>query len=365
MLIAFVVIICLSGVFWFIFGEYIDTENNENRELATQPRLTMSNYKTFPIEYEAYFNDNIPFRNNLIAMNSAIDYFVFNKSSNEEVIIGEDDWLFYSNAADGNPIGNYQGTPLFSDEELEIIADNCVDMKNYFEKQNKEFVLFIAPNKERIYSEKMPKKFGEPAETYKAKQVVDYLRENTEVRVVYPYDDLMDAKNKLSENIWYKTDTHWNSIGGYVGATELMEELGVEMPHILSDEITISKDGEYSGDLAGMLNLLDVLGKEDYNYNIAGYKDNNMKAIEWDFHNAFIYHAEGADSRKIYVCRDSFSTQMAEYIGSQFSDSYFRHISTYSYEDLIEQDPDIFVYETVERYVDGLTTFSIQKQGDE
>lgn len=51
---------------------------------------------------------------------------------------------------------------------------------------------------------------------------------------------------------------------------------------------------------------------------------------------------------------------MSAYIGSQFTDTYMRHKNTYSYEDFAEQDPDIFVYETVERYADKLMTFSIQ-----
>ena len=51
---------------------------------------------------------------------------------------------------------------------------------------------------------------------------------------------------------------------------------------------------------------------------------------------------------------------MAMYIGSQFTDSILRYSQTYSYDDLIEYDPDIVVYETVERYVGELATFSIR-----
>ena len=67
-----------------------------------------------------------------------------------------------------------------------------------------------------------------------------------------------------------------------------------------------------------------------------------------------------ADPRSIYVIRDSFSSHMAMYIGSQFTDSILRYSQTYSYDDLIEYDPDIVVYETVERYVGELATFSIR-----
>ena len=59
-----------------------------------------------------------------------------------------------------------------------------------------------------MYSEFLPKRYGEPANNYGTLQIYNYLKANTDLRVVYPYNDLMDAKNNLTEPIWYKTDTH-------------------------------------------------------------------------------------------------------------------------------------------------------------
>lgn len=357
---AFILILCFSWLWWILLGRYVDSSNHENRNMSVRPSLSLDNYETFPQEYEEYFNDNIPFRNNLITLNSAIDYFVFHQSSNKRVIVGQDNWLFYSDVKDGDPIGCYKGENLYTEEELQMIAENCMSMQRFLNEQGKEFLIFIAPNKERIYSEKMPEWYGRPAETYRALQVAEYLQNNTNVRVIYPYKELMEAKKCLSENIWYKTDTHWNWVGGYIGASALLSELDVKVPSILSEEITISSGGDIAGDLANMVGLKKMLKHEDSEYTVIGYKEHNVQTITWDFNNAIIYHAENADERKIYVCRDSFSTHMSKYIGSQFNDSYLRHVSTYSYDDFIEQDPDIFVYETVERYIDRLSSFSIQ-----
>jgi hypothetical protein len=320
--------------------------------------LTIDNWETFPFEYDSY-NDNLPFRNCFVKLNSMIDYFVFNKTSSNRVVIGYDNWLFYGDVNDGNPIGSYMGNNLFTEEELEDIAQNCVYIQELLEKQGKEFVIFIAPNKERIYSDEMPKWYGKPSENYRALQIVAYLRENTSVRVVYPYDELMCAKGILSENIYYKTDTHWNTIGGYVGASALLKELGISMPDITSDDITIEKTGETVGDLCRMLNLGGVLDS-DNEYTVTGYNEHGCENMEWDWENMISYIAYGADSRKIYVYRDSFSTSMAEYIGSQFDFAYFRNRSTYTYDDFLEKNPDIFVYETVERYVGYLKNFSVE-----
>ena len=360
MLAVFIVVICFPWLSWFFLEKYVDLSNYENREMAQQPRLTIANYGTFSEEYSTYFNDCIPFRNNLIALNSAIDYFVFNKSNNDYVIKGEDNWLYYTRADDGDSINCYMGKNFLSQEELEGIARNCIAQRDFLAKKNVEFIVFIAPNKERIYYENMPPRYGKPAETYKALQIVEYLQSNTDIRVIYPYEELMSAKECLDYNIWYKTDTHWNLIGGYVGASALMSELGIKMPKIDSNQITISEGDNTSGDLAGMLGLTKQLLFADYEYIVKGYDTHSMQNLEWDFNNVISYHAIKADPRKIYVLRDSFASNMSEYIGSQFSDSYMRYKYSYSYDDFVSQNPDIFVYETVERYARELGDFSVQ-----
>ncbi len=63
-----------------------------------------------------------------------------------------------------------------------------------------------------------------------------------------------------------------------------------------------------------------------------------MTREKWDFPTEFIYHSQNADERKLYMI----------------------HRSEYTYEDFIEQSPDIFVFEVVERYVKELGSFSLK-----
>lgn len=357
---AFILIICLPNILWIPLEKYINKGTSENRVLAEKPKFTVENYATYAKDYNAYFNDNLPFRNVLVKINTALDYFVYKKSSSDYVITGKDNWLFYSRVDDGDPVGSYRGDVLLTENDLAIIAQNCINQRDFLASQGKEFVIFIAPNKERIYSEYMPERYGKPSEVYQVLQIVEYLKNNTDIRVVYPYEELMEAKAKLKQNIWYVTDTHWNWVGGYVGATAMLKELGIEMPSIDSDGISILEGEHVSGDLAGVLNLEDQLKFADREYAVEGYDTHDMETLAWDFHNVIQYRAIGADPRKIYVLRDSFSSQMSTYIGSQFNESYLRHRDTYSYADFVEQNPDIFVYETVERYVLGLANFSVQ-----
>ncbi len=352
-------VICMFRGIWFFAEKHMDTTNYEKRELAEKPKFSFSGYGTYSDDYTSYFNDHLPFRNNLILLNSMIDYYCFGTSSSENVVVGKDDWLFYSRVDDGDPLSSYQGKNLYTEEELAQIADNCLAQRDIVEAQGSEFVIFIAPNKERIYPEYMPNSYGEPSVNYPALQVYSYLKKNTDLRVVYPYDDLMSAKESIDQNLYYKTDTHWNTVGGYVGSRALLKELGISLPSIDSKKITIQQKDEVAGDLADTLHLSKQLLSADHEYSVEGYDLNDREELEWSFQEMIQYRASHADSRVFYVIRDSFCTQMAPYLGSQFNESYFRYLGSYTYEDLVSHNPDIVVFEVVERYVGTLGSFSI------
>ena len=147
----FIVVICLPWFIWFFLQRYVDTSNSENRQMAARPQLSMDTYNTFSKEYEAYCNDCLPFRNNLIKLNSTIDYFLFDRSSNSNVIIGKDDWLYLKVS-----LADYQGTNLMSKRGLYCAARTLKLMQEYVEGQGKQFVFASAPNKNTLYPQYMP-----------------------------------------------------------------------------------------------------------------------------------------------------------------------------------------------------------------
>lgn len=354
-LFSFFAVLCCGWLLWFPLRGMMDTTNRENRELHKLPPLTSpEEYREFPKKLEWYLDDYAPFRNQLITLNNGIDYFLFGEG-NDRAAAGKDGWLFYCDSSDGNPIACYQGGNLLMDVHLQQIAENCLRQRDFLAERGIEFVIFVAPNKERMYPEYMPDRYGPPAETYQALQIVNYLREHTDLRVVYPYDELMAAKAALPEEIYYKTDTHWNLIGGYVGAKALLRELGIELPDL--SEVTITPAGEKDGDLAHSLGLEPFLKSTEYT--VEGYDTHGAESLG-DFDDVYAYRAENADPRKFYAVRDSFFVSMLPYVQSQFNESWTKYHHNYLYDDFAEQKPDIFVYETVERYAGELARFSVK-----
>lgn len=355
-IIAFLFIICGVQLLWPLLRKHLDNQNYENRVPAERPQFSFAAIEDFPSSYEAYYNDHLPFRNQLIRLGGAIEYYAFHNSSNQNVVRGKDGWLFYNSFQDDNPIESYKGMNLFTQEELAQIADNLTGVKNTLEAQGAEFVLFIAPDKERIYAEKMPDYYGTPAEEYRTKQLIDYLREKTDIRIVYPYEELMEAKQNNPQQLYYRLDTHWNYIGAYVGCMALAEELGVNMPRL--DELDIAETEPTLCGLADMIGLRSSMNT-DPDYELSGYDTHRLVMDRYELTGVTAYHCTDADPRKLFMVRDSFADAMGAFLASQFDESVMIHYSSYTHEQAISEQPDIYVYETVERRIGELLDFGI------
>jgi len=145
-----------------------------------------------------------------------------------------------------------------------------------------------------------------------------------------------------------------------VGARTLLQELGIEIPELSDPSLKITQNGFKKGDLAKNLGLTAQLMSSDPEYTIEGYDTHGAElAAETD--TSYLFRAEGADPRKLFVVRDSFVLSMMPYLSAQFNESYFKHFIYYLYEDFEAFQPDLFVYETVERYAANLRDFSIER----
>lgn len=361
----FVLCICLSNVLYIGVRRWMDTRNYENRKLNDMPVIGECDYMDYSEQFEAYYNDHIPFRNELIELRNRIGYYGFHSTFDERVLAGKQGWLYLSDKNQGNTIDDYTGVTMLTDEELALIADNMKRCREYLDACGIEFVIMINPNKARVYSEYLPEYLGQPAKNYAAGQIVDYIRENTDIRIVYTYDELMNAKELLEGEgklLYHKADTHWNKLGAFVATNELLTELGVDTVCDINSGMNITPCESLETDLADMLHLSQDFAADEVDYNISGYDAYNVKKVQNDFNNVYEYVSDSPDVRCIYVCRDSFATAMGDYLGANFARTYMRHYDTYSNEDLAGVMPDVFVLETVERTAAyKLMNFDIQK----
>ena len=361
-------LVLLPAVFFCVIRDHVDTTNYEQRTLASLPGSQeakdagmVTTVETFPSQFEDWFNDHLPFRNQLLTLQGLLEYKVLKTSSSDSVIVGKDGWLFYKGAqvADEDPIGDYMGTNLFTQEELEKIAANFTAARDELAGRGCDFVIYFAPNKERVYSDCMPDMYGEPAESCRVLQLVNYLQENTDLKVVYALDDLLRYREQNPDmEIYYKYDTHWNNLGAYVGSEKLVKTLGFGFTGLEYVTVTDRQTGSY--DLARLIHLGGVLN-DCPSYQLTGYTVHPMTVSQEEDGHVFRYATTDgqAPGGSLFVVGDSFSTMMAPYLACHYAQTYTTFYYTYSYGQLLQEDPDVVVYEAVERYVGNMLDFTL------
>ncbi len=356
-IVCFALLLLLPGAVWSVTKEHFQTEASEKAVSTELPKLTKENYREYAAAAENAFNASVPFRSQLITLSSLADVKLFReKSINDKVVIGDDNWLFYSMESN---IRDYKGTNLFTEDELAQIAAQLTVSAEWLESRGSEFVLFLAPNKETVYGEDHLPSYYKKGELTRTQQLVEYLRENTDIRVVYPEEEMKAYKDDHA--LYWHYDTHWNAAGGYIGARALLSELGISIPPL--EEMTLAPDSFSGYDLARMMNLQAYYEEKmppEENYIVTGYPYNNLQAVSLDDATALVYHSDAPDQRRLFMVRDSFGAGMAGPVAASFADSYMAHWNGFFEQSMIEeQKPDIFVLELVERRLDYLLTFCL------
>ena len=198
------------------------------------------------------------------------------------------------------------------------------------------------PNKEIVYSENMPDTIIRLDEVSRGQQLSEYIEQNTAL----PYLDLryalLDAKEDFP--IYYKTDSHWNYYGAYVGLQEIFQEIyGDGIPADISCFSVTSEN--YSGDLAGLAGLQDRFAIDSY----------------YVFNTDYIDKEQYRDEVLLLV-GDSFSEYLYDLAKYYYKDVHYVHSRDF-HVDMIDQiQPDIVIWECVERYLDVLKTSHLMEQ---
>lgn len=360
---ALIILIICPVILFLLFGKYIHSENNENRALKEMPAFSVFDISSYPSEFEAFFEDNLPFKNSLVLVNSYINYKVFKTSNSPNVIVGRDGWLFYKGAQNfgENPVADYQGSNLYTDAELEIIAENMQAAKEALESRGIKFALLLIPNKERVYDKYMPASYGEAARNNRMEQVADYLVRNTDIRVVNITEELKEYAESLGNGrIYYKYDTHWNHTGAYIAAQIMGRELGFELPDISS--LTENLVDAPSMDLAVQLSMQSVLNEGKIAV-YEGFTYRNIKSTTNEAVTEFNFRDISADAggEKLLILGDSFSGTLGRYMSAGYEETYAIFNNNYTAKILDEYKPDVVVFETVERFIDKMLSFDINK----
>lgn len=282
--------------------------------------------------YTDYFCDKMFLDDKLIWLNSNMSYALSGGHyiESNKVLIGNNDYLFYKDKVDGDPIADYKGTSLFDGDSMIHVTNDLLEFEQELNARGAELYVLVYPNKEQIYSQYMPDNIYRNSTYSPGRQVYDFLTENTDIKIIYPYDELIAASEKYP--VFYKADTHANRIGAFVTFQEFMKMRYGESQSVDDIDISVKYEG-FSGDLAVLSKVNATKGRDT------------------------IYNLEGADPKlwkdeTILIVGDSFTGHL-----SSIAEMYYPRVHrldsilfTMEYVDVLK--PDIVIYEAGERRIE-------------
>lgn len=292
---------------------------------------------------------NVCRNNEWIGMDSAVTYMVTGEISSSQVLLGKEGWLFYKSVFDNDPIGDYDGTKQFSQNELEMMGQGALRVQNAMEERGIRFTVLLCPNKENVYAAYMPENYLH-AEKSRTDLLAAYL-EKEGVSVVNLKEDMV--RQSADYPLYYSYDTHWNQLGGYVGTENLLRSWGITIPplnerKILSLGLWDCANRECNDDLAGLAQLRFAFDDEQEHV-VEGTFPVNWNNIESEEYLCF-ENPDAVCEDKVLLVGDSFRRAMLPSLCEEFREVYVVHRKYYKTGMLDEIRPDYVIAEYVERY---------------
>ncbi len=315
----------------------------ENKVPAKIPALREENgwNLDFLADAGAYFQDHFACRQELVAADAKLRAGVFGVSAADNVILGDNGWLYYAATLD-----DYQHKNGVSDRMLFNMAHNTALMQEYTELLGKTFVFTIAPNKNSLYGENMPGRYRYTVSPQSdAQRFVSWLEKEG-----VHYVDLFALFAGQEETLYYARDSHWNQKGAVLVYNALLDACGI--PHETYREVPYETACTYVGDLNRMLYPVWAKPEDEVYF---------QKAFTYE------YGKEGATvedtlvetfcsgkEKNLLMYRDSFGNSLLPYMAEQFAKATFSKVVPYPMTDLVNAEPDVVIVEKVERHLPTL-----------
>ena len=222
---AFLIILFLP-ITIHLLGWSTDPTFIENRKPSNFPIIPkkVALIKDYRDNLRAYIRENFGFRVELLKLNILSNYYI-GVSAIPTLLSGKEGRLFLKK--DWNALNQYRGLDRFSNAELDRWIDVMESYQKWLDKQKIDFIIFIAPNQESIYSEFMPHYADKVNSELRINQVYRRLRErHSSLNIIYPRSDLMVAKKKYPSNfLYHQLENHWNELGSFVAYQTLMKDI--------------------------------------------------------------------------------------------------------------------------------------------
>lgn len=325
----------------------------ENRNLAEKPKVIKDNHFNGKIfsEYDAYFQDHLGFREQLIQIDTCNPCKIKVSSSIGRAIVGKNGWYFYTDPTDGNNLMDFYKRNLFDELQIEQFSERIYNTVEWCKEQNIECIFIIGPNKHSVYEEYYP--YERPDGMTRADQITQIF-EKLDVPYIFPRNYIISKKSEYDYPLYYETDTHWNQAGAYHAFILLKEKLQNIFPQIIFPEIEYSvsiSESETTGDILPMLKLSRAKSTQ-VSLTPIGHSNSDFYSYITNAGRDGV-HTKGTDNKlpRALIYRDSFFSALEPFVSPFFSEAeyHWKQFETSDKDYVLKYKPDIIIFESVER----------------
>lgn len=318
----------------------------ENRTMAAFPSF-MEEGKwnvNYLQDLGAYFEDHYAFRNLLVSVDSQIQAKLFKTSNMDTVIVGKNDWLYYTASLD-----NYLGQNLMSDQEVYNAAYNLSIVQEYVQSRGAKFLVAVPPNKNSLYGENMP--YYDQSKVSSERNYTNIIKALKSNKVAYT--DLYQLFSNKKETLYLKRDSHWNEKGSLLAYNALLTDLNKE--HELYETVPVLRTKTEIGDLNKM--IYPMWSQPEWNYDYQ-YKKNyaytsDTKSVE----DAYIMTTNKKAQGSLLMFRDSFGNTLLPWMAQSYEKAVFSKEMPYPLEKYMQESKaDTVIIEKVERNLKDFIT---------
>lgn len=207
-----IVVLFLIFIYGIAFANFFAKDKNysemENRMLAQKPELEVADVMSgkYMEKYETYITDQFVARDTFVNIKSVSEK-ALGKKINNGVYYGKDGYLIEQ----------------FTEINEELIAKNVEAIGNFAESTSAEIAVAIIPGSVEINREKLSAAVPDLNQKEIIEQIYNSLAEYN-INCVDMYGSLWEHRK---EDIFYRTDHHWTSLGAYYGYWAYAESAGL------------------------------------------------------------------------------------------------------------------------------------------
>lgn len=212
-----------------LISKDVEFSENENRNMAKAPAFSWSALMdgSYASGWDSYITDQFFARKKWIEIKLSIDKF-FGKKEANGVYLGKDGYLMEIPAKPDDVWVEKNITAL------NAFADHYSDLN---------FYMSVIPNAAYILDNKIPNFTPVRDQSKDMEMLASALQDNVQF-----LDMTLVLDEHQEEDIYYRTDHHWTSLGAYYAFTAMAPELGIKNPVKEYDTYTVSDD--FSGTMA-------------------------------------------------------------------------------------------------------------------